>query len=75
MRIEIKCYATLSRFTPPDADRFEVAEGATVAQIMDRLGLAAEEVKLIFINGAKSDPGTRLAQGDRLGLFPAVGGG
>lgn len=75
MHIEVKCYATLSRFTPTDADRHELPEGTTVGQVMDRLGMAAEDVKLIFVNGAKADRETRLKDGDRLGLFPAVGGG
>lgn len=75
MHIEVKCYATLSRFTPKDADRHELPEGTTVGQVMDRLGMAAEDVKLIFVNGAKADRETRLKDGDRLGLFPAVGGG
>ncbi len=75
MHIEVKCYATLSRFTPKDADRHELPEGATVGRVMERLGLPAGDVKLIFVNGAKAEPDTRLKNGDRLGLFPAVGGG
>lgn len=75
MHIELKCYATLTRYTPPGADRYELPEGATVGETMDRLGLVPEDVKLIFVNGAKAERDTRLKDGDRLGLFPAVGGG
>lgn len=75
MHIELKCYATLSRFTPKDADRHELPDGTTVGQVIDRLGMAPGDVKLIFVNGVKAELDTRLKDGDRLGLFPAVGGG
>jgi molybdopterin converting factor small subunit len=75
MHIELKCYATLTRHTPPGAERYELPDGASVAEIMKRLGLVQEDVKLIFVNGAKAELDTRLKDGDRLGLFPAVGGG
>ncbi|EMG35645.1 molybdopterin converting factor, small subunit [Desulfocurvibacter africanus PCS] len=75
MHIELKCFATLSRYTPPGAERYELPDGATVGEIMTRLGLAQEDVKLIFVNGVKAELDTRLKDCDRLGLFPAVGGG
>lgn len=75
MKIAVKCYASLSRLSPADPDAFEAAPGETVGQIMSRLGIPAEEVKLIFVNGVHRDADAALAEGDRLGLFPAVGGG
>ena len=35
----------------------------------------ADEVHIILINGVSSPPDRVLGEGDRLGLFPAVGGG
>jgi sulfur carrier protein ThiS len=75
MNIQVKCFATLSDYTPDDPDAFEVPEGATAADVMASLGVPEHEVKIIFINGRKVEPGAELADGDRLGLFPAVGGG
>ena len=75
MQIQVKCYATLSRFTPADADAHSVAEGTTVGDVMDSLGVARADVKLAFVNGVKVEPETVLNDGDRLGFFPAVGGG
>jgi len=75
MNIEVKCYATLAPLAPKDAAAFPVAEGETVGAVMERIGIAPKDVKLIFVNGAKAELDRPLTQGDRLGLFPAVGGG
>lgn len=74
MVIEIKCFATLSRFTP-EGGRMQLDGGTTVAGVMQALGIAADDVKIVFINGIHATPETVLQSGDRLGLFPAVGGG
>jgi molybdopterin converting factor small subunit len=75
MIIEIKCFATLARFAPEDAAAHPIREGETVAEVMARLGVDPADVKLIFINGIKVETDAVLTNGDRLGLFPAVGGG
>lgn len=75
MEILVKCYATLAQYQPVDGDRFFVKPGTTVAQLMDQLGLPEKEVKVIFVNGRHVDAATELSSGDRVALFPAVGGG
>jgi molybdopterin converting factor small subunit len=75
MNITLKCFATLSRFSPPDADAYAIAPGETVAAVVARLGIPEEELKLVFVNGVHAPLGAPLADGDRVGLFPAVGGG
>ncbi|OGR35477.1 MAG: molybdopterin synthase sulfur carrier subunit [Desulfovibrionales bacterium GWA2_65_9] len=75
MHITIRCFATLSRFTPPDAEAFAVTPGETAGQLAQRLGIPLAELKLVFINGAHVELTAQLADGDRVGLFPAVGGG
>jgi len=75
MHVSIKCFATLSRFTPPEAEAFAIAPGETAGGLAQRLGIPMAELKLIFINGAHVEPDAPLADGDRVGLFPAVGGG
>ena len=74
MRIELKCYATLARFAPL-SEGVDVPESATVADVITSLGMPQDEIKLIFINGVHVSADTILKQGDRLGLFPPVGGG
>jgi molybdopterin converting factor small subunit len=75
MNITLKCFATLSRFSPADAEAYPAAMGETVADVVARLGIPPEELKLVFVNGAHAPLSTPLADGDRVGLFPAVGGG
>lgn len=74
MRLNVKCFATLAKKSPPGGV-CEVPEGADAARLMYMLDVPAAEVKLIFINGVAAEPGSPLHEGDRVGLFPAVGGG
>lgn len=61
-----------------NGDEVEVADGATVADLLDQLGLGRRLV-VVERNGepvARSDRATtRLAAGDRLELVRAVAGG
>lgn len=74
MRVAVKCFATLDRFTPATG-AVDLAEGATVAELLAALGIPAAEVKLIFRNNRHCGVETPLADGDEVRLFPAVGGG
>jgi len=75
MHVSIRCFATLSRFTPAEAEAFPVAQGETVAALVKRLGVPPDDLKLVFVNGGHVGLDASLADGDRVGLFPAVGGG
>lgn len=75
LHVQINLFATLRRRLPAAADRFPVDPGTTVADLREALGIGAGEVKLIFVNGVRSDPGRVLEEGDRVGMFPPVGGG
>lgn len=79
MKIELKLFATLARYTPTqikDSEAlFEVPEGYSVADLIQRLEIPDQTVKLVFINGRHAGPQARLQAGDRVGLFPPVGGG
>lgn len=74
MHLDIKCFATLSRFTPAGGS-MDVPPGTTMADVMQMLGVPVDEVKIMFINGTHVAPEAQLNEGDRVGLFPAVGGG
>jgi molybdopterin converting factor small subunit len=54
----------------------EVAEGTTIEDLVDMLGIEKSEVRLVFVNGKnQSDWSSRIQPGDRIGIFPPVGGG
>ncbi len=75
MKITVKCFASLSRFTPPEADAYPIVPGDTAGSVVQRLGIPPNDLKLVFVNGTHAPLSAPLAAGDRLGLFPAVGGG
>ena len=66
---------TLSGYLPENNERLEIHEDTTVEKLIMNLGIPDEHVKLIFINGKRRDRAYLLKQGDRVGLFPPVGGG
>ncbi len=75
IRIDLKLFVTLAKYHPNGSGDHEVALGTSVEQLIKDLGIPGDTVKLIFINGKKALPTQVLADRDRLGLFPPVGGG
>ncbi len=75
MHIQLKLFATLRAYTPENAETYPIEPGTTVKQIVDTLGIPVEEAKLVFVNSIRRDFDTPLADGDRVGIFPPVGGG
>ena len=73
--IQLKLFATLSQYTPADSDQYPIAAGTTVEDLLVHLPIPAGQVKMIFINGRKQPSSTVLKSGDRIGIFPPVGGG
>ena len=77
MNINVRCFATLSQADQCDfrnSASMELASGANVNELVDRLGIPREKVELVFVNGKKETLEAALSDGDRVGLFPAVGG-
>jgi molybdopterin converting factor small subunit len=73
--ITVKLFATLSQFTPGNADHYPVEPGITVRDLVQRMGVSEKEARLIFINGKKAELSFNIQNGDRVGIFPPVGGG
>ncbi|MDY6987542.1 MAG: MoaD/ThiS family protein [Thermodesulfobacteriota bacterium] len=73
--IELKLFASLKTYLPQGAERFPIQAGETVEALMKRLGIPLGEVNLIFVNGVKAQMSSILGGGDRVGIFPPVGGG
>ena len=75
VKIQLKLYATLRKFAPGDGDELDIEPGSSVNDILKQLGIPDIEAKLIFINGKKVAIDAILKGGERLGIFPPVGGG
>lgn len=74
MLISVKCYATLRGYQPEDG-ALEVEESASVRTVLQKLGLPGEEAKVVFVNGRHASLDHALNEGDKIALFPSVGGG
>ncbi len=73
--IDLKLFATLAAHAPDDTARYPIIPGMTVAQLIESLKIPPLAAKLIFVNGIRVDSGTQLQGGERVGIFPPVGGG
>lgn len=75
VHITLKLFATLSQFTPASLDKYPIEPGAKIRDVIKQLGVSEDDIKLIFIDGKKGDLTSSLRGGERVGIFPPVGGG
>ncbi|MDA8219603.1 MAG: DUF1786 family protein [Dehalococcoidales bacterium] len=79
MEVEVRLFASLREYLPGvktgEGTRLALPEGATVADLFAALAVPAEEVRQTFVNGRVVEPQRVLQEGDRVGIFPPVGGG
>jgi molybdopterin converting factor small subunit len=79
MRVTVKLFATLARYKEGAraAAPFEVelSEGAIVQDLIAQLKIPVGETHVIFINNIIEEAGSKLKDGDVVGMFPPVGGG
>ncbi len=73
--IQIKLFAALQRFMPVSAENYAIEAGTSIRTLLRQLHIPEDEAKLIFINGIKAELTTVLKGGERIGIFPPVGGG
>jgi sulfur carrier protein ThiS len=84
MKITFKLFASLTDFLPSEVRRanlmeLEVAEQATILQVIEPFGLPEKMVHLVLINGTYIAPEHRatkpLQEGDVLAIWPPIAGG
>ncbi len=84
MDITFKLYASLGQYLPPEAGytnqiALNVAEGATIAQVVEPYGMPPKLVHLVLVNGVFIPPEQRashaLKPGDVLAIWPPIAGG
>jgi molybdopterin converting factor small subunit len=75
--IEVRLFASLAGESGQGAKEFQVEArpGLTVADVIRQAGIEANELYVIVINGQGAKPDFRLADGERLALFPPMSGG
>lgn len=79
MHVEVRLFASLTRYLPPGAQgttaTIEVPEGTTVDELIRRLAIPDELPRLTLVNGQDSRPGDRLGPGDVVSVLPPLEGG
>lgn len=83
MKVELKLYASLSRFLPNGAVdhkvMLDVADDTTPSQLIDALKLPRESCFLVLVNGIFLPPEEResrpMHEGDALAIWPPIAGG
>lgn len=80
MKVEVRVFANLRTtvkgdFDPKEAFVLELPEGSTLQVLLEHLGIANDPTIIGLVNGLRQSPEHVLIAGDRVGLFPPVGGG
>jgi len=79
MQVEVTVFATLRKYLPDlpvgGSKYIEVDPGATLADLMQMLGLPAEEVKIAIRNHVHTELDEVVEDGDRIAFAPAIAGG
>ena len=76
MVIEVRFFAALRRYTPADPSGIisvDVPDHQSVEELLQQMEVNPAHVNSILINGKEGSLSDCLADGDRLGLFPANG--
>ena len=78
MKVKVKCFSTLVKENVCDykeaGTEYELPAGGTVKDLITKLGVNSEEIKIIFVNNKEVDIGSALKDGDKVGLSPVTGG-
>ncbi len=78
-KAEVRLYASLRKYHPNagDSEAFspELADGAKLSDLVDKLKIPRQEIGVLMVNGTWQKETYLLQDGDRIGLFPLIGGG
>lgn len=79
MKVKVKLFKTLIRHckieVPEDEFELELSSNSTAGDLLEKLGLSTDLVKVIVVNNQKATPSDKLKSGDNVRLFPLIAGG
>ncbi len=76
MRITVKTYASLREYTDGEGTvSMGLDEETCVGDVLRKLGIPEDEVKILMLNGKRVKPSAHVGDGDRLAVFPPIAGG
>jgi len=72
--VQVRCYEELNGFLPPELRKrpfpWPLYRGQTVKSLVESLGIPHTEVDLVLVDGRSVDFRHRLADGERLAVYP-----
>lgn len=75
VHIQIKLFAGLNTVGTTTGDNYPINAGITVRQLLEEIQIPLDKVRLIFIDNVRGELDSTLKGGERVGIFPPIGGG
>lgn len=75
VRLSTTLRAYVEGYSPSTGLEMELEPGVTVGDLAKKLRLPLNEIKIMMVNGRHAALEDTVSDGDRIGFFPAVGGG
>ena len=72
--VVVRALATLAAFAPPGGT-VALVPGETAGDLARRLGMTAEAIGAVLVNGGPAEPQRPLAPGDVVSFVPPITGG
>jgi hypothetical protein len=76
IKVKVKCFSTLIKVDACDykgSTEHELLEGSTIHDLIEKLSLPLEAVKIIFVNSKEVGFDTVLHSGDQVAFSPVTG--
>ncbi len=78
-KVEVRLFASLRKYhaKPGNSEAMiiELDDKTPLGSLLGRLIIPPEEVTVIMVNGKREPESYSLQDGDRVGIFPLIGGG
>jgi len=78
-KVEVRLYASLRKYHPnrgsSEALGMELDDKAKLGDLIDKLKIPREELGILIVNGKWEKESYLPKDGDRIGIFPLIGGG
>jgi molybdopterin synthase sulfur carrier subunit len=78
-KVEVRLFASLRKYHPNSGDgaafTLELGDKASLGDLVNQLKVPRQEIGVLMVNGRWQKENYPLNDGDRIGLFPLIGGG
>jgi len=78
-KVEIRLFASLRKYHPSSGDSeaftMELDDKANLGDLINQFKIPRQEIGVLMVNGKWQKESYLLKDGDRIGIFPLIGGG